>query len=135
MMLLLDTHVAIWVAEGEPIGNDALRQIAEAIPGRGVLVSAVTAWEIALLHAGRKRSFEPSPMAWLSDLERQQGIRFIPLDHAMAAHSQALPGDFHRDPADRFLVATARVLDVPIVTRDKRILAYAEFGHVRAIAC
>ena len=74
-------------------------------------------------------------MAWLGDLERQQGIRFVPLDYAMAAHSQTLPGGFHRDPADRFLVATARILDVPLVTRDERILAYARAGHVRAIAC
>jgi PIN domain nuclease of toxin-antitoxin system len=45
------------------------------------------------------------------------------------------PGDVHRDPADRFLVATARALDIPIVTRDAAILAYASAGHVRALRC
>jgi PIN domain nuclease of toxin-antitoxin system len=46
-----------------------------------------------------------------------------------------LPGDFHNDPADRFLVATARVMGVALLTRDRKILDYAAAGHVRAIAC
>ena len=46
-----------------------------------------------------------------------------------------LPRNFRGDPADRLLIATARQLDVPIVTRDRAILAYAKAGHVKGIAC
>jgi PIN domain nuclease of toxin-antitoxin system len=53
----------------------------------------------------------------------------------VALSAAYLPGDFHRDPADRLLIATARELDVPLVTRDRRILDYAGQGHVDAIPC
>ena len=53
---------------------------------------------------------------------------------AIGLAASALP-DFHQDPADRLLVATARALDVPILTRDRKILDYAEAGRVKAIAC
>lgn len=134
-MILLDTHVAIWFAEGEPLAPSALRELAGATPGRRILVSAVSAWEIAMLHASGRRFFSPTPELWLDSFREQDGIRFIPLDHGMAAHGYSLPGAFHRDPADRFLVATARVLDVPIMTRDAAILAYGRSGHVAAMAC
>jgi PIN domain nuclease of toxin-antitoxin system len=44
-------------------------------------------------------------------------------------------GDLHNDPADRLIIATARHLDVPIVTSDRTIIAYAQSGHVQTIAC
>ena len=58
-----------------------------------------------------------------------------PLTSAIALATAELPNPLHDDPADRLLIATARDLDVPLVTRDARILAYAAAGHVRAIAC
>ncbi len=54
---------------------------------------------------------------------------------ALRSQRSSLPGNFHRDPADRLLIATARELKVPLVTRDRRILDYAAQGHVDAIAC
>ena len=62
-------------------------------------------------------------------------IRAAEFDGDIAIEAAMLPGDFHRDPADRLLVATARLLDLTIVTSDAKILAYAAAGHVRAIAC
>ena len=59
----------------------------------------------------------------------------LALEPDVALSASYLPGNLHRDPADRLLIASARVLDVPIVTRDERILAYAEQGHVQVIAC
>jgi PIN domain nuclease of toxin-antitoxin system len=49
-------------------------------------------------------------------------------------HADELPEPFHQDPADRLIVATARLLDAPVVTVDRRILGYARLGHVAAIA-
>lgn len=63
------------------------------------------------------------------------GIRPASFTPDIAIDSAQLPGDLHRDPGDRLLIATARHLAIPIVTRDRLILAYAEQGHVRAIAC
>ncbi len=46
-----------------------------------------------------------------------------------------LPGELHQDPADRLLIATARQVNLPLVTRDTRIIAYAGCGHVQVISC
>jgi PIN domain nuclease of toxin-antitoxin system len=63
------------------------------------------------------------------------GIRQATLTPAIAIDASYLPGELHGDPGDRLLIATARHLGMPIVTRDRRIIAYAEAGWVRVIAC
>ncbi len=63
------------------------------------------------------------------------GMEEATITSAIAIDASYLPGDFHSDPMDRLIVATARHLGIPIVTGDRKILAYAEIGHVRAIAC
>ena len=68
--------------------------------------------------------------AWLSLVEEIGEVRFIPVDNAIAVDAVALPGEFHKDPADRLIVATARKLGAPIVTADEKIRNYA---HVRTI--
>ena len=60
-------------------------------------------------------------------------IYLVPLESEIAIDSVYLPGDFHSDPADRFIVATARYLDVPLVTADGKILSYAATGHVQVM--
>ena len=68
--------------------------------------------------------------AWLAVVEEIAEVRFIPVDNAIAVESVALPGEFHKDPADRLIVATARKLGIPIVSADERI---ANYPHVRTI--
>jgi predicted nucleic acid-binding protein len=60
-------------------------------------------------------------------------VRLAPLSPAIAVESTRLPGDFHRDPADRFIVATARELGATLVTRDERILRYGAEGFVQVL--
>ena len=62
-------------------------------------------------------------------------MRLAPLTPEIAIDSSFLPAPLHNDSADRLLIATARALQMPIVTRDRRILAYAQTGAVAAIAC
>ena len=68
--------------------------------------------------------------AWFKVVEEIEEMKFIPVDNAIAIEAVALPGDFHKDPADRLIVATARKLTAPIVTADEKIRAYP---HVRTI--
>ena len=63
------------------------------------------------------------------------GIKEAPITPAIAIDASYLPGDFHADPMDRLLVATARHLGMPIITSDRKIIAYAEAGFVRVIPC
>jgi len=136
-MVLLDTCASIWLFEQQPMSQVSLLAIRTAAAALQVLVSSVSAWEVGLLARRPRRglSFEPSPQAWFDDLLSLPGVRLIPLTHRAAIAASSLPGSFHRDPADCLLIATARELGVPLVTRDRRILAYAEAGHVEAIAC
>ena len=135
-MLLLDTHALLWLDSGAPMTRESIAAIDEAA-GRGeVLVSPVSAWEIGLLVAER-----PDP-SWIwsrypgsSAFSGLPGVRLTPLGVAAAISSSFLPEPFHGDPADRLLVATARTLPATLITRDARILSYAEAGHLRALAC
>jgi PIN domain nuclease of toxin-antitoxin system len=136
-MVLLDTCAAIWLFNQARLSQVSLMAIRTAAPSSGVFVSPISAWEIGLLARRPQQalSFQPSALAWFDDLLALPGVRLVPLTHRAAIEASSLPGHFHRDPADRLLIATARELGVPLVTRDRRILEYARQGHVDAIAC
>jgi PIN domain nuclease of toxin-antitoxin system len=70
---------------------------------------------------------------WMSAVQALEGLEIVALTPDIAVESVRLPGSFHADPADRIIVATARVLDAILITADRAILAYSEAGHVRAI--
>lgn len=134
--LLLDTCAVIYLANGSPMNAASIAAIGAAAGGDGVLVSPVSAWEVGLLSSGRaKVRFMPDPKTWFGRVLAQAGIRLTPLTPEIAIDSSGLPGPVHGDPADRLLIATARSIGVPIVTRDRLILRYARTGHVRVIAC
>jgi PIN domain nuclease of toxin-antitoxin system len=135
-VILLDTNVLIALVAGVDLRAEAAAAIRAATPDRAVLVSATTAWEIGLLATRTGRTaqiFEPDGRNWFAAAVRLPGIRVLPFDDAMALDAAYLPGTFHRDPADRWLVASARLARVPLVTRDRAILDYAAAGHVQAI--
>jgi len=131
--LLLDTHVWLWYAEGATglLRPTSIRRLDDARTGEGLLVSAVSVWEIGV-HAARGRIQLNMPLrAWVDRALGVPGIRLAPLDAAIAAESTLLPGEPQGDPADRFLIATARIHGVVLATRDERILQYARQGFLR----
>ena len=133
--VLLDTCAMIFIADGRPLAPSARREIRAAIIADGVFVSPVSAWEIGLLSARRRFPFRPDPKSWFQLFLAYPGVRLTPLTPEIAIESSFLPPPVHSDPADRLLVATARALGVPIVTRDRRILNYAKAGFVDAVPC
>lgn len=135
--MLLDTCAAIWVGNRDRIAPAALQAIRAAAARIELLVSPVTGWEIGLAttRRGNPLILLPTPQAWLADLLARPGVRLTPLEPHVALSASYLPGLLHGDPADRLLIASARELGVPLVTRDRRILDYAAQGHVEAIAC
>ena len=68
--------------------------------------------------------------SWLDEVVQIEGVRFFSVDNDIAVKSTLLPGDFHKDPADRMIVATARKLACPLVTADEKIIRYE---HVETI--
>lgn len=136
-MLLLDTCAIIWMVLKEPMAPAAVAAITRSASTGSLLVSPISGWEVGLLATRRRAplSFRPDAVTWFERLLSRPGIRPVELEHRAAVSAAFLPGKLHDDPADRLLVATARDLGVPLVTRDRRILAYAAQGHVEAIAC
>jgi len=137
--LLLDTHAAIWLANGD-LSKEVFAHVVYAGLADGVFVSPVSAWEVGLLARPRPNgppavTFTPDPQSWFARLLAQPIIKEAPFSPSMAIQSSFLPGSFHNDPADRLLVATAREMGIALLTRDSGILAYAQAGHVQAISC
>lgn len=133
--LLLDTHIWLWYAEGiaERLRPASVKKLDEARQAEGLLISAISVWELgAQLAKGRIHLSTPL-RDWVDTALSAPGIRFVPLDAVCAAESTLLPGEPHGDPADRFLIATARVLSATLVTRDGNIVDYGRSGFVRVL--
>jgi PIN domain nuclease of toxin-antitoxin system len=121
--LLLDTHVWIWTQEQpDAIGTKA-RSLLETTTDE-LCVSAVSSLEIARLVAAGMLELKGSLDRWVRTAIDSLEARSIDVDHRIAIEAYKLPGRFHKDPADRMLVATARVNELTLVTADERILAY-----------
>ncbi|MBP0466709.1 type II toxin-antitoxin system VapC family toxin [Roseomonas sp. PWR1] len=137
--VLLDTCAVLWLAQGEAMGEAGRAAIRAAAKGDGAYVSAATAWEIGQLCRPRGQRpplvLLPDPETWIARVFAAPGLREAPLTREIMWRASALPGGFHADPADRFIVATAQTMGVPVVTRDRAILAYAAEGFVGAVGC
>ena len=71
--------------------------------------------------------------AWIDEALSLPGVRLMPLEPAICIDSVRLPGTLHPDPADRFIIATARHADLPLMTADRAVLDYGAAGYVRTI--
>lgn len=132
--LVLDTHIWVWLMEGSADLKPSVRKRIEGCARRGeLLVSTISAWEVGMLEAKGRITFDQDCAAWIQDALSAPGIRLVPLEPDIAVASTRLPGDFHGDPADRIIVATARSRACPLVTADTAMLAYAKSGHLRSV--
>ena len=130
-MILLDTHVLVWLAERNPwLGPDAKRIEAES---DRVYMSAITAWELGLLVGRGKLTLNMPIELWLSTAAQNGRTSTVPVTSEIAVNAGLLPEPIHGDPGDRIIIATARALGCPLLTADRAILTYAAAGHVRAI--
>ena len=100
--------------------------------GNDRFVSAISALEIARLCLDEKLIFSVSTKKWIEDSARDLHLQHVDVGYAVALDAYTLPDRFHRDPADRILVATARSYQAILLTADERILVYS---HVRTRDC
>ena len=123
MTALLDTHVLIWWLSDRMQLSPRQREVVEAAtPDGPVFVSDISLWEVAMLASlGRIRLALPL-REWLDKAVAPPLVRRQGISPAVATEVAALPDSFHRDPADRILVATARVLGATLLTNDRRIV-------------
>lgn len=124
--LLLDTHIALWLDSGDRRLLPATRSLIDDCWQNGgtICLSAVSAWEIALLLDTGRISLDIPVDAWLERFLDRPGIEGVPLSLPAAGRSYQLADLEHRDPADRLLIATAIELGCPLVSYDARIMRF-----------
>lgn len=121
-MILLDTHALIWYVNEDVNMPDSLwKRINRE---EQFLVSVISVWEIAML-VKRERMLLNSPVnEWIETAGTYFPIIWIDLNIDICLKSTQLPGDFHKDPADRFIVASCLLNDANLITRDKKLHLY-----------
>lgn len=130
-MILLDTQVLLWwLHDPDHLSKPARSAVTRAERENAIRVSAISVWEIALKNQIGKLALPMEVNAWFERARAYPGMTIEPMDPLDAISSTQLPGDFHKDPADRIIVATARRYGAPLVTSDVKILDYP---HVRTI--
>ncbi|SRR5271155_390846 len=120
MRLLLDTHIWVWSA------LDRARLFPRVVasledPNNELWLSPISLWEVLTLCQKGKLILDPDPGIWIAKTLRTVPLLEAPVNYQVALETERvrLP---HRDPADRFLVATARLFDLTLVTADENLL-------------
>lgn len=125
--LLLDTHIALWLNNGDVRLGKATQQTIEATwkSGGRILLSAVSVWEIAMLVDKGAIELDLPIDGWVERFLSRPGLEAVSLHHRAAALAYNLHHLEHRDPADRLLIASAIDVGCPLVTHDDRIRRFA----------
>lgn len=127
MTFLLDTHVWIWSQEApEKLGRRTTSLLTDM--RNALYVSTASTLEIARLAKDGTIKISGSLNSWVSETLDALSCGTLEISHQIATGAYSLPGDFHKDPADRLLVATARIYELTLVTMDERILRYSHVG-------
>ena len=129
-MILLDTHTWIWSHSATKLlSDDAKKWIKKTLTDQRAIAS-ISIWEFAMMVVKGRINVKIDPKLWLNNAIKKSGIKVIELSPEIAMESCNLPGDFHKDPADQIIVATARIHNLTLLTKDPKILRYR---HVRAL--
>ena len=121
---MLDTHIWVFWVHGDPrLSADHLKLIT-ANEQSGLGISAISCWEVAKLVERGRLTLPCGLQEWFDQALAYPGVTLLELTPEIAIESTQLPGTFHRDPADQIIVATARIQQCPLLTRDSNIRDY-----------
>lgn len=122
-MIVVDTHVLVWwLGDRQGLSRKARRLLAEAESERAsVVVSAISALEVATAARRGRLALSVSAERWLADVKRLPEIRFEPVTDEIACMAGSFRDSMHGDPADRIIAATAHVLGFPLLTADEKL--------------
>ena len=134
-LLLLDMHCWPWAQLGlvRRLSEAALGAIRKAESSGGLRVSVISIRELAMLEKRGRVALPMNVRSWVDQALSKPGIAVADLTPEIAIESVHLPGELHGDPADRMLVASARVLGATLLTKDLQLIRYSRQRQVRAI--
>ncbi len=125
-MLLLDTHIWIWWQTSAPEFTQTHQKLIDE--SEYLAISQISIWEVAKLVEKNRINFTMAVKEWLEIALNHSKLKVILLNTEIIIESTQLPKPFHQDPADQLIVSTARVLNIPLLTEDKKILAYPYYN-------
>lgn len=127
-VIVVDTHVLLWWFGGETrkLSARARKSLESERSGGTIFVSSISVWEIAILAARKRIGLSKDVLDWLETVSWLDAIKFVPIDNEIAVRSTQLGPEFHKDPADRYIVATCQKLAAPLVTADRKIRAHRQ---------
>lgn len=132
--MLLDTHTWIWlVGNDSRLGGAARDAIRFDHSANALYLSPISLWEIALKSSRGKLLLDLPLRAWLKRSIQLTGVHLAEITADVACGCAELPADFHGDPADRLIAATARVEGMTLLTHDKALLSLAKKGYFKAL--
>ena len=118
---LLDTHVWVWWIRHDPRLNETVVKHLDGFASdERPFVADISLWEVAMLVEKGKMDLPLPVDQWLASASDPRTVRVVPISAAIAAETQV--ARILRDPADRLIVATSRILRVPLFTKDRNIL-------------
>ncbi len=120
---LLDTHAWIWWIDGDRrLGRRAVARLDRLPPDNRPRLSAISLWEVATLVNLRRLDCPPSFDSWIARAADPASVQLLPITPEIASEVARLPGVYRHDPADRLIVATARIHQLPVLTTDRAML-------------
>ena len=129
-MILLDTHIWVWWVSKPKLLSTTHLNLLDQGGIDGLAVSIISCWEVAKLVECGKLELDRPVEDWIEQALAKPKLNLVQLSTQIILDSTRLPQPFHRDPADQLLVATARVLNCPLMTVDTKIVSYV---HVRTL--
>ena len=123
-MILLDTHIWYWWVGESPRLLDAQRALIDAHRPNGLGLSIISVWEVAKKNQLGKLELDRPLGEWINTALTFSNLVVLPISREIVLDATALPDGFRSDPADELIVATARVLGVPLLTADRKLLDY-----------
>ena len=129
--LILDTHVLIWCVEGIKLNKEQIALIEKMSESASLFASAISFWEIKMLLKKDKVSLPISFDEWLNKVTSHLKLNIIDLSMPILISSCELPNCDHKDPADRFIIASCRHMDSHLMTFDQKILDYGQKGYLK----
>jgi PIN domain nuclease of toxin-antitoxin system len=128
--ILLDTHIFLWLLNGDSkLDPKNLKRIEDSSNSGGrICISAISIWETAMLEKKGRITLAQPVDRWVEQMIRLSSAKVMELSVEILLDSCHLPGEFQSDPADRMIAATSRVHNIPLITQDEKILDYINKG-------